>query len=339
MSQSIRKLHTQWTEALLKSVMERFGMGESYTALAGYENHVYRCLYDQKPAVLRIGHHEHRTADMVRAEVAWLEHLNEGGAPVVRPLSSVHGQTVECFPVNETDYFIATAFTYAPGTLINLRYADAKTIESLGRATALLHQLSRTFIVVDSSPVRRPTWEADTRAILSRITQRGLLPKEDFVVVARLNILMDFMRTKSHSQADYGLIHSDLHEYNLHVADHQVTLFDFDDAVYGHFAYDLAVTLVETFPYRLIDFAEVHAFVRTWLKGYTHIAPYPTSWLEDLDLFMTVRILSSVLFMRQNADGTEEDWETAHYAFCRDLAKSQRLIGFGFPEAIKSTRF
>lgn len=339
MSQPIRKLHTQWDDSLLKTALNCFGLTEPCTPLPGYENHVYLCQHNQKQAVLRIGHCEHRTVEMVQAEVAWLEHLHQGGAPVVCPIPSLHGQKVACFSVNAHDYFVATALSYAPGALISLRQAEAKTIQSLGHATALLHRLSRTFKAPLDVKFRRPTWEADHLAILSRITTRGLLREGDALVIKRLKELMRAIRAKSHSQEDYGLIHGDLHDNNFHVFNHQVTLFDFDDAVYGHYAYDLAVTLVETFPYTLQDTTEVHAFVRTWLEGYQQVAPYPVSWLKDIDLFITARILSSLLFMRQNADGTEAAWETAHYAYCHQLAHSKQLIGFGIPEAIKSTQF
>lgn len=327
MSHGVRKLISQFDDAMLQAAMTRFNMHGPCENQNGYENHVYRCLRLGEPVILRIGHTEHRTTGEVCAELAFLKHLHAEGCPVVRPLTSTTGQTIETLPIRDDDYFVVAAFTVAPGETLNLTTADKDIIKSLGETTARLHQSSRTFSPA-SSTCKRPTWDRETLNLLNRVTARKLLSEDDAVVLAHVHDVINIYQTKLKTARDYGLIHADIHDTNFTCKGTTLTLFDFDDALYGHYAYDLAVTLVETFSYERDDFTAVHTFLEHWLEGYTLVAPFPKQWLEELEFLMTARILSSFLFVKQNADGATSAWEEAHYQFCRTLAARRTWHAF-----------
>ena len=74
----------------------------------------------------------------------------------------------------------------------------------------------------------------------------GVRPPSDVALVeAALDRVATTLDGLGHGPHAYGLIHSDLHQWNYLFHHGQIHLLDFDDCGYAPFLYDLAVTTFE----------------------------------------------------------------------------------------------
>ncbi|OQY33837.1 MAG: hypothetical protein B6I38_03100 [Anaerolineaceae bacterium 4572_5.1] len=94
------------------------------------------------------------------------------------------------------------------------------------------------------------------------------LPKNEAKTLARDHELKTYIDTLPKDRAGYGLIHQDAHGGNFFIKDGAITLFDFDDCMYGWFIYDIAMVLF----YAALGKEDMAAFTKTFmgdfLQGY-----------------------------------------------------------------------
>ena len=83
---------------------------------------------------------------------------------------------------------------------------------------------------------RRPAWNEDT-------ADWHHIPPEDVDANRERDRLANEIASWHHDDDEFGLIHQDAHQWNLTWDGSTVTLFDFDDSGYGHFARDLAIVM------------------------------------------------------------------------------------------------
>jgi Ser/Thr protein kinase RdoA (MazF antagonist) len=103
----------------------------------------------------------------------------------------------------------------------------------------------------------------------------------------------------------FGLIHADLHQENFLFDRGQVRAIDFDDCGWGHFAYDLAVTLSEL--RWKTDYAVLRAGL---LRGYRSVRPLPVEHERYIEVFSGLRLLLlTCWFLEQRDHPAFPDWE------------------------------
>ena len=89
----------------------------------------------------------------------------------------------------------------------------------------------------------------------------------------------------------YGLIHADLHQGNYLFHGDEVRVIDFDDCGWGHFAYDLAVTVSE------LEHLPRQATLREALiAGYRSVRPLSAEQEAAVDDFVALRQLQLALW-------------------------------------------
>jgi len=90
-------------------------------------------------------------------------------------------------------------------------------------------------------------------------------------------------------RAGYGLIHQDAHGGNFFIKDGAITLFDFDDCMYGWFIYDIAMVLF----YAALGKEDMAAFTKTFmgdfLQGYAQENMLDPPWLPEIPHFLKLR--------------------------------------------------
>jgi Ser/Thr protein kinase RdoA (MazF antagonist) len=90
----------------------------------------------------------------------------------------------------------------------------------------------------------------------------------------------------------FGLMHADLHHYNLLFAHGTVRAIDFGDCGFGPLLYDLAVPLNE-----LLGRADYPAFRAALLAGYRRGRPLSAEHEANLDTFIALRRMQDALWV------------------------------------------
>lgn len=252
-------------------------------------NHVYRCFRRGAVVYLRITAQDHRSADEVLAETAWMNSLVEAGLPVVRPLTSGAGRLVEPL-LWQGRSAVAICCEAAPGRQADKRRDyTAAVVDSWARLLADLHRHARAYL--PDGPQRRPSWDQD------RVLQTALAADDAETAFAqrRLRELMSWMRGLATDRDSFGLTHADLHLRNLSVHGAGVATFDFDDACYHWFAHDLAVglTSIRKAAWEHPDAVDAPALCERFLDGHTRHGLVVGVRLSDVEAFVAYRIALS----------------------------------------------
>jgi hypothetical protein len=95
----------------------------------------------------------------------------------------------------------------------------------------------------------------------------------------------------------FGLVHADLHQFNVLLHRGQVRAIDFDDCCFGHYLYDLAVALVGAGPWRTTP-----GMRAAFLAGYRRERRLPAALEGMLGTFMALRRLLLLRWALGDAD-------------------------------------
>ncbi|NEP07081.1 MAG: phosphotransferase [Okeania sp. SIO4D6] len=87
----------------------------------------------------------------------------------------------------------------------------------------------------------------------------------------------------------FGLIHADLHLANVMTNNGALTIIDFDDAGYGWYPYELAVSL-----HPILDHPDLPDAYRSLVDGYRSVHPLTDDEVALVDLFVAMRCLMLV---------------------------------------------
>jgi Ser/Thr protein kinase RdoA (MazF antagonist) len=90
----------------------------------------------------------------------------------------------------------------------------------------------------------------------------------------------------------FGLLHGDLHQGNYLFRGAEVSAIDFDDCGWGHFIYDVAVTLSE-----VSALCHYPALREGLLAGYQRVRPLPAGLDRHLPAFLALRELKLVMWL------------------------------------------
>jgi Ser/Thr protein kinase RdoA (MazF antagonist) len=186
-----------------------------------------------------------------------------------------------------------------------------------------MHALTRSYIPLDP-PARRPEWlEQRNHQSIDDIVPQSL----PLVRLRLMNLLVKLGNLPKPEDA-YGLIHNDFNDGNFTVNydNGDITVFDFDDACYGWFMYDLACaweggmgrTMFQPDPMKRAAFME--RYFDQVLLGYERHYTLESEWLERLPLFLKVvemeSLLSRLEYRRDNHLPWLNDGEVGYLIRC-----------------------
>ncbi|MCB1644286.1 MAG: phosphotransferase [Pseudomonadales bacterium] len=285
-----------YTNEVRAQIFETLGKREAdLTDLNGFESFVY--LDNTAGQILRITHHSHRSPAMLEAELQLLELLSAAGAGVSRGLP-VCGE-----PLLTVGDFTVCCFEPAQGQLITQADWHPALFSAWGQAIGRMHR-----IVAAQPASRMParySWREDQNTCCL-----DWLPADQPLVRARAASLLAKLDTLPAEAGDFGLIHCDAHAGNFHVRkpvaeigalnaeDYALTFFDFDDACYHWFAFDIATIFFSAVRQAWIadtDAAQrevAEEFVPAFLSGYRQLFPLSDFTVRQLPLFLQLREIS-----------------------------------------------
>jgi Ser/Thr protein kinase RdoA (MazF antagonist) len=261
----------------------------SFTLLRDGQNHVFSARRNGdgkatgRRVIVRVTDDSHRSAALIGGELSWLAYLSAHGCAVSRPIPASDGTLMTSLTIDGQQVHLV-CFTYLDGSQIDPtdpRQWTPDLFAELGRELGRIHALSEKF--TPDPAKRRYAWyeETEYRHIPDRF--RRLVP--DAVLEAIKGVIAR-LRGRPTGRGEYGLIHSDVYADNFFFGDGQVRLFDFDQACYGWYVYDLICPL---YPHYISPVAKIPgataadaaAFFGHLVSGYreTHVLT-----AEQLDL-------------------------------------------------------
>jgi Ser/Thr protein kinase RdoA (MazF antagonist) len=213
----------------------------------------------------------------------WMSFLAAHGAAVPEPQPSLKGNLIEVIPATEGDW-LAVVFTRAAGILseeLPIQQWNQPLFQALGKTIGRAHAISRHY---EPAPgICFPQWDQGGNLFNQQI-QYELWLKE------KQTRLMEQIQRFQKSPETYGLIHGDLHFGNffVHEATQVITLIDFDDCAYGWFSMDIALLLFDILVLYQGNERDKfgHDFLRSFLAGYLPENPLPSSWVDQVPLFL-----------------------------------------------------
>lgn len=244
-------------EQLLQN-FDLFGLDYfTYKHLDTPVNDVIEIATPTKRYALKLYNAQSRNNPEVQWELDLISHLNQKGAPVVKPVSGKHGY-VETFHI-DGQARAAALFEWAEGEKPQPTH---DTYVLLGKTAARIHQAADSF-PTPASPERTYDCAALIDEQLERM-QSLLIAAGKWQEMKDLGARLAHILTNP--ALDWGICHMDLTLDNIHRSGDKLVVFDFDSAGACWRALE---------PYGVLKFSE--NYFKDWLKGYRTVRPFSTA--------------------------------------------------------------
>lgn len=251
--------------------------------IGDFGNSVYAFDMAGEKVILRLTEPRDRTESDNLAELDFLHHLRQNGAPVSTAIPSRFTQRIETITVDDVLLF-ASVFEYAPGIQVtpDSPYWQEPFFRAWGRTLAQIHRGATSF---EAGEQRRWHWQDE----ILFADARRLIPASDTDSLRELDTLLEHFSQFPMQREIYGLIHADLGARNFHYAHPgSITAFDFANCCYHWFVSDIAIALSTL---RHYPRAEREQY-RIWmLAGYEEVFLVDPLLLSQLNWFIRLRIL------------------------------------------------
>lgn len=288
------------SDKILEDAANRYGIAvDDIQKIGGFENFVFGYAKDNQEFILRFVHSDHRTFDLVLAEIEFIDYLSHNGASVSTVVHSASDNIVERISLPEKAYFSVAAFTKAPGNYVQTADLTPDFYKMFGREVAKLHNLSTSF----EPRHRRPHWyEENFHDIALRV-----LSENDHEIIAAYDEIERRIRALPRTKDNYGLIHTDLHFGNMYYDKHKLTFFDFDDCSYKHHLSDIAIILFYHFFREQLSDREYYEksrdILKHFLSGYRELREWDMEFMQHINDFLQLRTV--ILYIVLVAAGSE----------------------------------
>lgn len=322
----------RFTPAILDQVADRYGLStDDLVDLGGFESFVYETTFDEQPVIIKVGHSDRRTIELLNGEAEFTRYLAAHGVTVASTVMSPQGNLIEAIDDGHGAHFHAGAWSKAPGKTPDRENSDLDFWRAHGALLGRIHASTAGFRPSDPSFVR-PHWDDDVL-----LQDSMFIPESDVDANAEMRRLLESMRSLPRTDDVYGLVHLDAHGGNAHYDGHTVTLFDFDDCGYSWFADDLAIVMY----YGLRAFDDPVAAAETIWPEF--IASYQTehriepAWFELFPTFLSWRdhLLYSIIHRSMMDD---DDFDAAAWTdrFHARHADGRPLIDYDFTTGVEA---
>lgn len=297
-----RHIKVRWDDEKREQIASRFGIqADDLTALDGFESFIYEYQREGSGYILRVGHSHRRNPKLIHAEADWLNYLAEGGARVAQAIQSENGELVEVIDDGHGEQFLAMAFVKASGSHLGHEHWTSEFLQHYGAVLGKIHHLSKTY------QPSKPEWQRAHWADQTDMEFAGWLKVADPAIIAKIEPIIQQLKALPKDQT-YHMIHQDAHGGNFYVDDGQITLFDFDDCIFGHEIYDIAMCIFYGPTLQNPDLAET--FTTHFLTGYARENQLDPKWLAQIAAFMKLREIDLYIMIERDIDwrNGEDPW-------------------------------
>lgn len=251
--------------------------------------------------------HPPRSLAEVWSETTWISALRRGtGLAVPEPVPTVDGSLLTLVASESVpEPRICVLFRWGPGRFLDAGLTPSH-LERVGGFIARLHDHALGFV----PPAGFERWRigdlsGEVTAYVASIVGERYGSGATSIVEVVMDLVEQARRELGTGPEVFGLIHADLHQENYLFHRGEVRAIDFDDCGFGHFAYDLAVTLSE-----LRERSNYAIFRAGLLRGYRAVRPLPVEHERYLEVFHGLRLMQLTLwFLEQRDHPAFPDWE------------------------------
>ena len=287
------------------------------------ENTTFRVVAaDQQHYVLRIHRADSLASDAIRSELTWLTALRqETDLRVPEPVRTRDGSlltVVEAAGMPEPRACVL--FRWLAGRFFD-KTLTPQHLERVGVFMAQLHEHTsrwqppagfvRGRADAISAAARRSLWRpsfpssssasrfpADEDGAQTLALVSDHCSSQDAVIVARtLEQIRAVFQTLGEGKEVFGLIHADLHQQNYFFQRGAPRVIDFDDCGWGHYLFDLTVTLRE-----LAHLPHYPRLRTALLAGYRTIRPFPAQHEAYLETFFALRRIQLLIWVIESRE-------------------------------------
>ncbi|MDF2960307.1 MAG: aminoglycoside phosphotransferase [Paenibacillus sp.] len=230
---------------------------------------------------LRMTRVTHRSTEIIRGELDWIEFLSGKGLSVSRPIRSFRGQLVEEIMLDE-DTYTAVCFEAAHGRRISVADYCFKLFRLMGAYMGRMHNATK-YYEQPFAQFKRPDWSAEAD-IITNIE----LPESERPIVERYADLRRHIAMLSKSRDSYGLIHADFHHGNFCIDGDTIYLYDFDACRYSWFVDDIAIAVFFATALDPMDDAR-EKVLNSFLEGYSLENDLDKDWMDEIANFIALR--------------------------------------------------
>ncbi len=259
------------------------------------ENATYKVITKKGNYLLRIHRDRYHTSDGIKEELNWLNKLHSNGLSVQKPVLSSNNELITQGSY-KGDFLkrTCTILTWEEGIFrsnsINEDYCKA-----IGNLLARFHKKENQI------PIKaRKYWDAE--GLLGKgdrfnglfAIEEGLSKKEYKIFNACRESLFNVLKNYQEEHPEkFGLIHADLHFWNVIWKDKSPIPIDFDDCGTGAFLYDLCIYLksIEGNMKRKKKDKPAKPYLDAMLEGYNKIGNLTQKDVELLPFFRLTRDL------------------------------------------------
>ena len=301
------EIASRFTDNILQSAIQHYNIPtDSIQLLDGFESFIYRFERTDGEFILRIGHSKRRSPDLIRGEVDWINYLARGGASVAHAILSKNNNLVEVVDDGHGDQFLCTAFVHARGGPVRQEHLNDNLFHNYGRLLGRMHALAKNY------RVSNPAWKRYDWNSAKNNTAEHQMPAKEALALNKYHTVLEHLSKLPQDTNSYGMIHQDAHAGNFFIDDeYNLTLFDFDDCVYGHFIYDIAMVLFYMSTDEPNPEEYTKRFMPVFLSGYSEENRLDSIWLEELPLFMKLReidLFAAIHFSYEDGDNPDHPW-------------------------------
>jgi len=340
-------------DVILEDILTKWNLTEcKITIYPKYEdckNVIYFVQQKDKEYVLRISFRKDRTLPLLKAEAHFLEYLKANKVPVSYPILSAKGTYVEPILMDDLTFY-AMLFTKVKGFSMpekNYQYRKGVPIDeyyfNFGKTIGMIHRHTGHY-----TPLNRMTMRAefipnlDIKLLsnyLPQVYKAPATPHSKGVLIETkfMNLINETKRLPKDAKC-YGLIHTDFHDENFLVNNDNgiLTIFDFDDAAYCWFMYDIANAWTKgmnMFKYETTiekRKAKMDEWYEKIMGGYSTEHTLSKYWLTKLELFIKIVEMEDLINIFQHLELSGENIENSEELNYRLTCIENDIPYFGF---------
>ena len=288
-------------DAAAEEALRLWGISGHIRLLGRLDNFTYEATSPQSTLIVRITPDSHRSAGQIESELDWVRFLANSGLSVCAPRASAGERLVESI-ATDAGTLHASVFDKAPGRKFSVsEHWTPEFLRSLGTLIGRMHALTKRYVPAKGLARRQSWFDEDILAQSERYLRR-----DDATARRELAEVLEWAYALPTTDDSYGLVHTDLNQSNYLIEDGtRITVFDFDDARYHWFAYDLAMPLFYLLAYSDLPLSDQDShewYYKTVLDAYSAEYSLGEEWLKRIPGFVRLRRIEHYVVLHRYFD-------------------------------------